>query len=118
MPQYMLLIKSGEYSTEMSAEQAQKIVEKYIAFARKLRAENRYLAGDELASSGRMLAAKNGKIVDGPFTETKESIGGYFLISADSYDHAVAIARECPVFDRGGELEIREIVEHGGTATA
>ncbi len=111
MPQYMLLIRSGE-SVELSAEQSQKIVEKYIAFARKLRSENRYLAGDELGSTGRIMTAKAGKIVDGPFTETKESIGGYFLISADSYDHAVAISRECPVFDSGGLLEIREIVEH------
>jgi hypothetical protein len=109
----MLLIKSGETPVDISAEQAQKIVEKYIAFARKLRSENRYLAGDELASTGRLMQSNNGKIVDGPFAETKESIGGYFLISADSYDHAVEIARDCPVFDRGGALEIREIVEHG-----
>ena len=114
MPRYMLLIKSGEYSSspQLSPEESQRIVEKYIAFARKLRSENRFLDGDELMSNGRVMSARGGKIVDGPFTETKESIGGYFLISADSYDHAVAIARDCPVFERGGVLEIREIVEH------
>lgn len=114
MPKYMLLIHSGEYSNspQLSPEESQRIVEKYIAFARKLRSESRFLDGDELTSTGRIMSSQSGKIVDGPFTETKESIGGYFLISADSYDHAVEIARECPVFDRGGVLEIREIVEH------
>ncbi len=111
MPQYMLLVKNDE-TVSLSPDQNQKIVEQYIAFARKLRSENRLLAGDELSSTGRLMRSKGGSIIDGPFAETKESVCGYFLIAADSYEHAVSLSRDCPVFLRGGMLEIREIVEH------
>ena len=113
MPQYMLLIKGGTDS-EISAEQAQKIVEQYIAWARSLRDNGQYIAGDELAPSGRIMTVQNGKIVDGPFTETKESVGGYFIVEAKDYAEAVEISKGCPTFQREGVLEIREIVDHSG----
>jgi len=46
--------------------------------------------------------------MDGPYTETKEIVGGYFLIEADSYDHAIELSRDCPHFDFGS-IEIREL---------
>ena len=106
----MLLIRNGEYS-ERSAEEMQKIVERYSAWARKLGSEGRLKAGDELSGDGRLVFRKDGKIVDGPFTETKESIGGYFIIEVENMDEAVKISHECPAFEHGNELEIRQIVE-------
>jgi hypothetical protein len=59
---------------------------------------------------GRRLTSKNGEIMDGPYTETKESVGGYYLIEASNYDEAVKIARECPILTRQhGFVEVREI---------
>lgn len=111
MPEFMLLIKGGDYSG-MSAEENQKVVEHYIAWARKLRAENRMKGGDELQPNGRVLSVQNGAIVDGPFIEAKESIGGYFLIEADSYNHAVEISKECPSLRYNGVVEIRQISDY------
>lgn len=111
MPEYMLLIKSGPYETD-SPEEIQKIVEKYIAWAQSLREKGHYVRGDELADTGRVMRVQDGKVVDGPFTETKEAVGGYFIIEAASYDEAVEAGRKSPVFDRGGMLEIREIIDH------
>ncbi len=50
--------------------------------------------------------------MDGPYTETKEAIGGFFLIDAQNYDDAVEISRECPHFSYGGWVEVREINPH------
>lgn len=63
--------------------------------------------GDGLKPDGRLLRP-GGVISDGPFAEAKEILGGYSVISADSYDHAVKIARECPCLLHGGSIEIRE----------
>ncbi len=63
--------------------------------------------GDGLMPTGRVL--KPGGIVsDGPYVESKEVIGGYSVVQADTYDAAVAIARECPISKAGGTIEIRE----------
>lgn len=108
MAQFMLLIHDGDWS-ELSPEQMQETINKYIAWTRKLADQGRMVAGDELKEGGRKLIVKNGQIVDGPFTETKELIGGYFVIKAKDYDDAVAITKECPTFDHGGAVQIREI---------
>lgn len=111
MPSYMLLFKGSEDTTKSPAEM-QAIVEKYMAWIRDLRAKNVYEAGDELAPTGRVLSKKNGSFVDGPYVETKESVGGFFTVTAKNYDEAVAHAKGCPSLDTGGYVEIREIIDH------
>jgi hypothetical protein len=51
-------------------------------------------------------------VVDGPYTETKEVIGGYFLIEAADESEAVEIAKACPGLTRGGVVEVRGIIDH------
>ena len=59
---------------------------------------------------GRIMSGDGGSIVvDGPFTETKEAIGGYFVIEAADYAEATELAKGCPVFANGGVLEVRQI---------
>ncbi len=111
MAQYMLLLRGGEFK-QYSPEEMQKIVERYFAWGNKLRAEGRHRGGDELKDGGRILSVKNGKVVDGPFTETKEVVGGYYLFEAKDYDEAAAISKECPHLTYGGSIEIREINPH------
>jgi hypothetical protein len=111
MPEFMLLIKQGDY-TDYSPEQMQQIVQKYIAWAGKLRERGLMKGGDELQSTGRVVSLENGKIVDGPYAETKESVGGYFLIEVKDYEEAVAITRECPGLQHGASIEIRQISDY------
>jgi hypothetical protein len=64
--------------------------------------------GDALKPDGKVL--KEGVVTDGPFVESKDVIGGYSIVSADSYEQAVSVARECPmVFVPGAQIEIREM---------
>ncbi len=113
MAQYMLLIR-GDEEAQRSPEEMQTILQEYMAWARRLRDENRMLGGDELESRGKVVkgTASSLQVSDGPYTETKEVIGGYFLIEADTESQAVEIAKACPGLKRGGVVEVRGIIDH------
>lgn len=113
MPQFMLFIRGGdEQIRDYSPEQYQQLLQRYFAWSDQLRAAGQYLAAEQLSPDGRLVQA-GPAIVDGPFTETKEAIGGYYLIAAGSLDEAAMIARGCPVLAHGGTVEVRELAAHG-----
>ncbi len=91
----------------MSPAEMQEVIERYSAWAAKLAAEGRMAGGNKLKDGTARHLTKLG-VIDGPFPETKEIIGGYFLIEAANYDEAAAIAQSCPHLDFG-RIEIREV---------
>ena len=112
MPNYMMLLHEEpmDYS-QFSAEQIQGVIAEYVAWRNKIEAEGKYVGGEKLKDkSGRHLSGQNGtlRVTDGPYTEAKEVIGGYFTISAADYDEAVQIAGGCPHLKFGGRIELRE----------
>ncbi len=111
MATYMLLLKGGKFD-DYSPEQMQQILERYLGWATKLREQGFHRGGEELKPGGRVLRREKNQVLDGPFTESKESIGGYYLIDARDGAEAVAISRECPHLDYDGEIELREINPH------
>ena len=75
------------------------------------------MGGEKLKDEGGkiMRQEKNQvKVVDGPYSETKEVIGGYFIVKADSYAQAVELAKSCPHIKYGPKIEVREIDPVGG----
>ena len=111
MATFMLLLKGGEFSG-YSPEDYQKILQDYFGWSQKLRTEGKYKGGDELKAGGRVLAVKDGRIVDGPFAETKEVVGGYFIIEEPNEAAAIATAKDCPHLKYKGSIELREIDPH------
>jgi hypothetical protein len=111
MAKFVLLLKGGEFN-EYSPEDMQRILEKYMTWSQLLRDKNQHIAGEELSNNGRVVSIKNGKVVDGPFAETKESIGGFWLIEAENLEQAVQLSRSCPHLDFKGEVEVREVIPH------
>jgi hypothetical protein len=112
MSQFILFIRGGrDLSANLSPEQIQEAIQKYSAWAQKLRDEGKLVSAEKLKDNeGMMLRTKNGQVVvDGPFAETKETIGGYFVINAKSLEEAIEIAKESPTLSRSGEVELREI---------
>jgi hypothetical protein len=112
MPKYMLLLHDdpGGFMS-LSPEDMQKAIEKYIAWGNRLRAEGVILDGNKLKDEpGKVLRRVDGRprTTDGPHTEAKEVLGGYYVIEAASYDDAAAKVGECPHLDFGS-IEIREI---------
>ncbi len=115
MPQYMLLLYDNSANLrKLSPDEMQKAMEKYMAWSKKpfVVASNR-LAPD----AGRVIRSEGGqpRAADGPYSETKEVLGGYYSIEAESYDEAVAHALNHPHSEFGGNMEIRQI---WGTANA
>lgn len=114
MPKFMLLLRGGDdYYAHLSPEETQKIIQQYFAFADKLRSGGHYLGGDELTADGKVVRMKaDAFVVDGPYTETKEGIGGYYLIEARDLDEAAELAKDCPSLAHGGLIDIRPINEY------
>lgn len=111
MATFMLLLKGGEFSG-YSPEDSQKILQDYMGWSQKLRTQGKYKGGEELKGGGRVLAVKEGRVVDGPFAETKEVVGGYFLIEESSLETATATAKDCPHLKYKGTIELREVNPH------
>lgn len=66
-------------------------------------------AGNPLLPTGKVLKPGN-MVTNGPYMEIKESIGGYSIVKAESYDEAVELSKGCPILEVGGNVEIRELI--------
>lgn len=121
MPQFIVFMHENDNAWEKtSLEERQKIMEKYFSWARKLRERNQMRGGEVLAKGGRVLRTQGTSIVDGPFTETKEVVTGFFIIEAADLTQATEIARECPALGHGETVILRQIavIDADGTHSA
>jgi hypothetical protein len=113
MPKYMLLLHDNPAAfANVSPEEMQKVVEKYIAWGKKLREAGVWKASDKLTNEpGKVMRRKDSqvRVTDGPYSESKELLGGYYMIEADTYDKAVELARDCPQLEFGGTIEVRQV---------
>jgi len=112
MPQFMLLLYESPASISqfksLSPEEMQKALEKYMAWAKKpFTVDSKRLGEDP----GRVMRSHNGRprTTDGPFSETKEVLGGFYLIEAADYDEAVKRTSDHPHIEYGGSIEIRKL---------
>jgi len=107
---YMLLLRGGVSNADLSPEQMQQQIQKYMSWIERLRAKNQFIAGEPLADDGRVLSGNNGRsMTDGPFAEAKEAVGGYFIIRARDFNEAIEASRGCPIFENDGSVEVRPI---------
>ena len=115
---FMLLLRGGISNRELSPEQLQAQIEKYMSWIDSLQQKGHFLAGEPVDEEGKLLSGHNAETVtDGPFAESKEAIGGYFIISAQDLGAAVEISKGCPIFANGGMVEVRPIQEIPGAST-
>ncbi len=112
MPKFMLiLVNDPNVYPNSSPEEMQRIFEKYRAWSDKMRSQDRVVTSDKLQEEGgKILTARDGRmsVVDGPYSEAKEVVGGYFMIRAKDYDEAVALCSDCPHL-QFGRLEVRQV---------
>jgi hypothetical protein len=118
---YMLLIYDEEQAwAKLSESERQEIYREYGQFSQSLKTGGQYLAGSQLqpTSLATSVRVRNGKemVTDGPFAETHEQLGGYYLIEARNLDEATTIAARIPSA-RLGTVEVRPVVEAGTQAT-
>ena len=112
MPQYVLLLHdSGTMPPDMSPEDMQAVIERYIVWRKRVQSDGRKVEGHKLVDgAGRVMNGKAGAptVTDGPYAEAREVIGGLFILDATSYDEVVALCQDCPHLEFGS-IEIREI---------
>jgi hypothetical protein len=110
--EYLLLFRGSQWDKGLSPEELQKVLGQFMGWFEKLNQQGKLKSGQPLEREGKIVSGKNGRTVaDGPFAESKEAIGGYFLLQAADLDEAVAIAQQCPTLAYGSVVEVRPVAE-------
>jgi hypothetical protein len=106
---FLFVYRSGQGSRTMSPEEMQQVLQKWGAWiAEGFRKGWMLDAGDGLKKEGRVVNASK-VVTDGPFVEAKEIVGGFSIVQADTLDAAAELAKGCPIFLRGGTVEVRPL---------
>ena len=107
---YMLIFRGTDWSKSLSPEQMQQVAGQWMAWFKRLKDQGSVVDGRPLEPEGKMVSGKNGRVVsDGPFAESKEAIGGFFILNVATMDEALAIAQECPGLPHGARVEVRPL---------
>ena len=111
MKEFMLIFLGSDYVTlNMSPEQMQERMGRWFAWNTKMREEGVVVSGDALTNGGKRIHGENRTVTDGPFVESKEIIGGFYIVKAKDYERAIVIAQGYPDYDLGGTVEVREVM--------
>lgn len=117
MDEYLLLMRLDLLTKEAqpSPEQMQVYMKQYQDWVGGIAAQNKFGGGTGLSTEGKVLKANN-VMTDGPFAEIKESIAGFIIVKADSFEEATTMARACPILQgEGNSVEVRKVVKVDNT---
>jgi hypothetical protein len=108
--EYLFLFRGTDWDRSISATEMEQTMARFVAWFEKLGANGTMKAGQPLLHESRIVTGKNGcSVTDGPFAESKDAVGGYLIIHADSFDEAVDVARGCPMTEYGVAVEVRPL---------
>ena len=112
MAQYMLMLREDpSVFQDLSPEDMQSVIARYVAWSTKMVETGRHKGGEKLGDGEGRIVRRNGsglEVKDGPFAETKEVLGGYFTLEADSYEEVIDLMEDLPHLDYGS-VEVRRI---------
>ena len=122
----MLIFRGTDWYKGLSPEEMQQVGDHWMAWFNGLMEARKAVAGNPLEPEGKVVSGKQGKVIsDGPFAESKETIGGYFLLNVETLDEALTIAKQCPGLPYGIRVEVRPVAaqcalleEKAGASTA
>ena len=112
MPSYLLLLYQIDDRPRPEPQEAAQMTQAYMDWAGRMRAQGRLSGGEKLTEdAGRVMRRRQNRtsVTDGPFAESKELVGGFFLLTAADYDEACRLAESCPHLAYGGRIEVRQI---------
>lgn len=111
MKEFMMIFKSapmGNY--QPSPEEIQASVKQWQDWIGGIAAQGKFVSTSQLGFESRIV--KSGSVItDGPFAEVKEIVGGNLIVKAGSIDEAAEMAIGCPIFNYGGHVEVRDMME-------
>lgn len=110
--EYLFLFRGPENEKDLSPADLQRVMTDFIRWVNTVSDQGILKGSNPLERRGKVLKGKTGEIItDGPYIESKEFVGGYFLLAIDSMEEALEIAKGYPLFEFGWSLEIREVAE-------
>lgn len=113
MQNYMLVLRDHEQQWEtFSDERLRQVIDQFSQWNQTMQEKQHFIGAGKLNSDrGKTVRTRNGElVVDGPFSEAKEAIAGYYCVRAETFAQAVEIAKGCPILTYGGSVEVRIMV--------
>ena len=108
--QFLLLLRQPNTRPHPTAEEMQEIMRRFTEWMKRLSTQGMLVSTNGLENTGKVLRGPRGaSMSDGPYPESKEIVGGYVLITADSLNHALEAARDCPGLDYRMAVEVRPV---------
>jgi hypothetical protein len=109
MAEFLYLYRGGQRG--WTPEESQQIMQKWTSWFKELGASgNLKDGGQPLEAEGKVVKSKSA-VTDGPYAETKDLVGGYTVIEADTLAQAAELAKGCPILERQGLVEVRPIMK-------
>ncbi|MGC1379711.1 MAG: YciI family protein [Candidatus Baltobacteraceae bacterium] len=110
MGEFLYVYRGGRRG--QSPEESEQIMQKWLAWMKDLTASgNLKDPGQPLEDEGRVVKDKGRTVTDGPFAETKDLVGGFTLVEADTLARAAELAKGCPILEVDGSVEVRPIMK-------
>ena len=110
MEKFMLIFHGGIKSNS-SPEELQANMDRWMAWVDKLNKEGKYVSGEALLPGGKLVTGKTA-VTDGPYTEGKELVAGFFVINAATIEEAIAEAKDhYPDFGFDGKVQVRPVMK-------
>ena len=110
MEKFMFLfVDNPDVAQPESPEAMQDHMQKWFAWVEDLTKKGRYVSGEPLLPEGKIIRGSKKLVTDGPFTESKEIVSGYFVIEAKDLNEATELAKDCPIFELDGTVAVRPV---------
>ena len=110
--EHLLFVRGTHWNHGMSPSELQRIMTDFYAWVDGLNTRGILRGAQPLMEEGKLVSgARGAAVTDGAFAESKEAIAGYFLLSVDTMDAALEIAKACPILDYGAQIEVRPIAD-------
>ncbi len=109
----MLLFRNGipneDTFQNLSPEQMQAEIQKWNSWIGGIAAQGKLISSEGLFPTGKIVNGSKHVITDGPFIESKEIVGGYLMMHADSLEEAIEASKGCPILEDEGRVEVRPV---------
>lgn len=113
MKKYLLLLHEDiEKMQKLSPKEMEELMKAHMAWAEKLGESGHLISGEGLEEKSVEISGEDSVVKDGTFLESKEMIGGYYLLQAQDLASVIKLAKACPCHLWGGRTEIRPIMEY------
>jgi hypothetical protein len=114
MEKFMYIFRdrfSEQELAQLSPEEIQADMQRWMEWIGSLGQQGKLVAAEQLHPQGKTVAGASKVIIDGPFPEGKEIVGGYLVVQAADMNEAIELSKSCPIFINDGSVEIRQLVK-------